>query len=257
MASFNRLWSVAFIAVLLALWGVVSFAGLVDPIILPPPTGVLKAFPKIFVEDRFIKDIGYTLFRVFSALMLAAVFGIPLGLLLGYYQHWYKIFEGPLHALRSIPATALFPLLLLVIGVGNLSIIILAAYPSLLIIMVNTVSGVSLANKRRIYQAEILDVNLFGLMRDVLIYESLPNILDGIRTSISYSLALIVAVEMFIGIENVGLGRRIYDYQSAYQIPQTYAAIIITGSLGIVLNLILNLAERRLLQWLPDTQYEN
>jgi len=257
MAFSNRFWSVLFVLVLIALWSFISFAGLVDPIILPPPLDVLKAFPKIFVEDNLIRDVGYTLFRVFSALILAAVFGIPLGLLLGYYKALYRIFEGPLHALRSIPATALFPLLLLVIGVGNLSIIVLAAYPSLLIIMVNTVSGVSLANKRRIYQAEILDVNLFGLMRDVLIYESLPNILDGIRTSISYSLALIVAVEMFIGIENVGLGRRIYDYQSAYQIPKTYAAIIITGGLGIGLNLILNLAERRLLQWMPDTQYEN
>jgi ABC-type nitrate/sulfonate/bicarbonate transport system permease component len=257
MAFFNRFWSVLFVLILVALWSFISFAGLVDPIILPSPPDVLRAFPKIFVEDNLIKDVGYTLFRVFSALILAAVLGIPFGLLLGYYKDLYRIFEGPLHALRSIPATALFPLLLLVIGVGNLSIVVLAAYPSLLIIMVNTVSGVSLANKRRIYQAEVLGANLFGLMRDVLIYESLPNILDGIRTSISYSLALIVAVEMFIGIENVGLGRRIYDYQSAYQIPQTYATIIITGGLGIVFNLILNLAERRLLRWMPDTQYEN
>lgn len=257
MEFYKKLWAIIFITSLIILWGFVSFAGLVDSIILPAPSDVLSAFPKIFVEDNLIKDVGYTLLRVLCSIIIACILGIPLGLFLGYYKNWYNLFEGPLHALRSIPATALFPLLLIVIGVGNLSIIVLAAYPSLLIIVVNTVSGVSLANKRRIYQAEILGVKSFGLMRDILIYEALPNILDGIRTSISYSLALIIAVEMFIGIDNIGLGRRIFDYQSAYQIPETYAAIIIAGSLGIILNLLLNLAEMRLLQWMPDTQYEN
>lgn len=257
MEFYKKLWALIFIIFLIILWVFVSFAGLIDPIILPAPSDVLKAFPKIFFEDNVIKDIGYTVLRVLSSLTIAVILGIPLGLFLGYFKNWYNLFENPLHALRSVPATALFPLLLIVIGVGNLSIIVLAAYPSLLIIIVNTVSGVNLANKRRIYQAETLGVTSFGLMRDVLIYESLPNILDGIRTAISYSLALIIAVEMFIGIENIGVGRRIFDYQSSYQIPETYAAIIIAGSLGIALNLLLNLAEKHLLHWMPDTQYEN
>ena len=60
-----------------------------------------------------------------------------------------------------------------------------------------------------------------------------------------------MAVEMFIGISPYGLGRRIFEYRSAYQTGPTYAAIVVAGGLGIALNGVMTLLERRLLRWLP------
>ena len=247
--------ALAFAVGLLVLWGVISGFGLIDAIILPSPLSVLRALPTMVTEDHLLKDVGYTIARVGIALLIASLIGIPLGIFLGYHRTLYAIIENPLHALRSVPATALFPLLLIIIGVGEASIITLAAYPSLLIIMVNSVTGVLLANKRRVHQATILGLSTPEIIFEVLFYEALPNIFDGVRTAISYSLALVVAVEMFIGVGDYGLGRKIYDYQSAYRIPETYASIIIAGCVGILINKALSIAEQRMLRWVPETQH--
>jgi len=65
---------------------------------------------------------------------------------------------------------------------------------------------------------------------------------------------LVIAVEMFIGLSERGLGRSIYEYQSTYRIPETYGAIIIAGIIGILLNAVVSQMERRMLRWLPNVQ---
>jgi ABC-type nitrate/sulfonate/bicarbonate transport system permease component len=239
-----------FLAVLVWIWAGITALHVVTPIVLPSPISVVRAIPRM-LHERILADIGLTLGRVLGALAIACVFGIPLGLYLGHRRGVYQVIESPLHALRSVPASALFPLFLIVIGVGEKSIVALAAYPSLLVILANTVSGATLANKRRLYQARLLGLDTFDTITEVLFYEALPNILDGIRTAVSYALMLVIAVEMFIGLSERGLGRGIYEYQSTYRIPETYAAIIVAGVIGILLNAVVSQLEHRMLRWLP------
>jgi ABC-type nitrate/sulfonate/bicarbonate transport system permease component len=242
-----------FVAALAGLWAAVTALRLVDPIVLPSPASVARAVPRM-LRERLLWDVALTLERVLGALAIACLFGIPLGLYLGYRRGVYQVIESPLHALRSIPASALFPLFLIVIGVGEKSIVALAAYPSLLVILVNAVSGATLANKRRLYQARLLGLSALDTITEVLFYEALPNIFDGIRTAVSYALLLVIAVEMFIGLDERGLGRGIYEYQSTYRIPETYGAIIVAGVIGILLNAVVTQLEHRMLRWLPNVQ---
>jgi len=254
MGWFRRnLRALMFAAALVVVWAAVTALHWVDPIVLPSPASVVHAFPRL-LQERLFADIGLTVGRVLGALAIACAFGIPLGLYLGYRRGMYQVIESPLHALRSIPASALFPLFLIVIGVGEKSIVALAAYPSLLVILVNSVSGATLANKRRLYQAHLLGLSAFETITEVLFYEALPNIFDGIRTAVSYALMLVIAVEMFIGLSERGLGRGIYEYQSTYRIPETYAAIIVAGVIGILLNAVVSQLEHRMLRWLPNVQ---
>ncbi len=244
---------VAPIVLLLIAWAVVTALRLVDTIVLPTPWSVVRAFGGMF-RDRMMGDVALTLGRVFAALVIAVVVGVPVGLYLGYRRRWYQALEGPLHALRSIPASALFPLFLIIVGVGETSIVALAAYPSLLVILVNTVTGATLANKRRLYQAKLFELSAFETITDIVFYESLPNIFDGLRTAASYSMVLVIAVEMFVGLGERGLGRAIYEYQATYRIPEAYAAVVVAGAIGILLNLVVNLLQNRMLRWLPNVQ---
>jgi ABC-type nitrate/sulfonate/bicarbonate transport system permease component len=253
---FKQNWrALLFLAGLALAWVLVTALRLVDPMVLPAPASVLGALPPM-MRERLLSDIGLTLARVVAALVLACVIGVPLGLYLGFRQRVYEVLEGPLHALRSVPASALFPLFLIVVGVGEESIVALAAYPSLLVILVNSVSGAALANKRRLYQARLLGLSTYEIVSEVLFYEALPSIFDGVRTAVSYSLVLVVAVEMFIGLGDRGLGRGIYQYQSTYRIPETYGAIIVAGFIGIVLNAIVTRVRDRMLRWLPHAHEE-
>jgi ABC-type nitrate/sulfonate/bicarbonate transport system permease component len=238
-------------ALLLLAWFLVAGLRLVDPIVLPSPWSVLRAFAPM-TRDRMPADVALTLARVLAALAIACAVGIPAGLLLGYRRRWYQSVEAPLHALRSLPASALFPLLLIVVGVGESSIVALAAYPSLLVVLVNTVAGAALANKRRLYQAKLLQLSAFDTVTEILFYEALPNIFDGIRTAVSYAMVLVIAVEMFVGLGERGLGRAIYEYQATYRIPETYAAVIVAGTIGVLMNLVVSMLQRKLLRWLPN-----
>jgi len=242
-----------FVAALVGVWAAITALHLVDPIVLPSPASVARAVPHM-LRERLLSDVVLTLGRVLGALAIACLLGIPLGLYLGYRKGMYQVIESPLHALRSIPASALFPLFLIIIGVGEKSIVALAAYPSLLVILVNAVSGATLANKRRLYQARLLGLDTVDTITEVLFYEALPNIFDGIRTAVSYALMLVIAVEMFIGLDERGLGRGIYEYQSTYRIPETYGAIIVAGVIGILLNAVVSQIEHRMLRWLPNVQ---
>ncbi len=242
-------------ACLLGAWAAVTAGRLVDPLVLSSPWNVARAVPRM-LRERLLVDVGLTLGRVLAALVLACVAGIPLGLFLGYRKRAYELVSGPLHALRSVPASALFPLFLIVVGVGEASVVALATYPSLLVILVNTISGVALANKRRLYQARLLNLTTWQILTDVLFYEALPSIFDGIRTAVSYSLVLVVAVEMFIGLGERGLGRGIYLYQATYRVPETYGAIIIAGAIGIFLNWVVTSVQHHMLRWLPNAHEE-
>src|SRR6266496_880030 len=110
MASFKkhtRIW--APVVFLVLLWTAITSLRLIDPIVLPTPWSIVAAIPRM-LHDRLLADVGLTLARVLGALAIACLFGVPLGLLLGYKKRVYQMVEGPLHALRSIPASALFPL---------------------------------------------------------------------------------------------------------------------------------------------------
>lgn len=247
----THLYTVAFFLILLVIWYLITALRWVDPIILPSPGSVLRAYPEMIRDDRLVTDVLYTLGRVVGAVVLAGIIGVPLGLFFGYRRNIYRVVEPPLHALRSVPASALFPLFLVVIGVGEASILALAAYPSLLIILVNAAAGSALANKRRLHQARILGLSAWQIVTEFLFFEALPSIITGVRTAVSYALVLVIAVEMFVGMGVYGLGRKVYIFQSTYQMPKTYAAIALTALVGISANLLLNAVERRVLRWLP------
>ena len=249
--NLNRLSGIAisFGGLAILWWLATSGFKLVDPVILPSPQSVISAGVRLFFKESLLRDSFVTLRRLGISLILSVAVGLPTGLLLGYYARLYQKIESFFHALRSIPATALFPLLLIVVGVGEQSIVFVATYPGLLIILINAANGVMLADQRRVRQAEILGMSGWQIISKVLFYESLPLVLSSLRTVVSYALVLVIAVEMFIGVGENGLGRRIFDLQSSYRIPEAYFVILLTAAVGILLNLFVSAIEGYLLRW--------
>lgn len=254
MQSRERLtsWGAVLAPLLIALcaWFVASTCGWVSAVILPSPALVAGALPGLWREGLYV-DLAITSRRVLTAVVAAAVVGVPAGLYMGYKRRLFHYLEAPIHAMRSIPVTALFPLLVLVVGISEPAIATIAAYPSALLMLVHCASGAALANKRRVQQAEALGMSGFRLARKVLFFEALPSLLQALRSATSQSLVLVVAIEMFFGLGQRGLGRRIFDFQSTYRTPEALATILITGALGIALNAMLTLVARRALAWHP------
>lgn len=142
----------------------------------------------------------------------------------------------------------MFPLFLLIFGIGETSKIAVAAFAAWLVILFNVAYGVMNARQTRILAARVMGASDAQIFRQVLFFESLPQTFVGLRVGVSMALVVIIVAEMFIGSSN-GMGRRIIDAQQVFDLKQMYASIIVTGVLGYSFNLLFIGIERYFVRW--------
>lgn len=233
---------------LILIWAVIAKLEFVDKFFLPDPFSTIRELIKLITTGIILPDLSSTLLRVGLAFIIALIIGLPLGLILGSSEKIYRSVEFIIDFFRSTPATALFPLFLLVFGIADKSKIAVACFAATVIIIFNTAYGVMHAKKSRVLAAKIMGATKTQIFRWILFWESLPQTFIGLRSAISMSLVIIVVTEMFIGTTS-GIGRKIIDSQITYEIKTMYAIILLTGIVGYLLNLSLLAAEKRLLHW--------
>ncbi len=236
------------VAALIGLWLAVTYFKIIDPFFLPGPVEVFSTLAHLLLSGTLNPDITMTLFRVVASFILSAVIGIPLGLFLGANQKAYDSAEIIIDLFRSTPASAVFPLFLLLFGVDDSSKIAVSVFCISSIITFNTAYGIRNSKKARVEAAKLMGATKSQIFTQILFWEALPQTLVGLRTSISLSLILIILTEMFIGTQ-FGLGRRIIDYQYTYSIASLYATIILTGVLGYLLNQLFVTFEKKVVHW--------
>ncbi|MAG12337.1 taurine ABC transporter permease [bacterium] len=235
-------------SVLIFIWLFVSWSNIIDNFLLPGPIETTLSLFDLIWSKEVATDFWMTSLRTIISFTITSLVGIPLGLALGSSEKLYQSFEFIIDFLRSMPATAVFPLFILIFGVTDASKIAVAVFASILIVIFNTAYGIMNASKLRILIAKIMGTNKLQMFRSVLFWESLPQTFVGLRVALNYCLILIVVAEMFIGT-NVGLGRRIIDFQITYNIEAMYATILITGLLGYLLNMVFATLQNRLIHW--------
>jgi len=227
---------------------IIYHLGLFNRLMFPNPVSIVKQFFALLLSSEMYTDLALTLSRVISGTAISILFGIPAGLILGYFNRIYTMFEFLIDFFRSIPATALFPLFMLFFGIGNMSKVLLSAWIAMLVIMVNTSYGVRHANKAYLKIAKVYNTSRKFLFMNIIFPGALPSIFSGLRIGVSLVLIVVIVSEMFFGSVN-GLGHAILDAQLRYQIPEMYALIIITGLIGYALNKLFLSIEVNLIHW--------
>jgi ABC-type nitrate/sulfonate/bicarbonate transport system permease component len=232
----------------LGLWAMVTYTQLISPLFLATPHSVALQLWQDLSSGRIIPHVCSTLFRVAVGCGMGILLGVPLGLALGYWRKAYECSEIVIDFFRSIPIACLFPLFLVLFGIGDKAKIGTAAWASTFVVLLNTMYGVRGANRTRVMVAQSARASQLQIFRKVLLPEALPNIVVGIRTAVSLALVVVLVTEMFMGTER-GLGRDIYDASLVYRTPQLYAGIFLAGLLGYALNKAFVLLEERIIHW--------
>src|SRR6266436_2712884 len=233
---------------LLAVWYLAVLSEVVDPILLRPPTTTFRAMWNGMVHGKLGGDFLKTVERTVLSTLIAAVIAIPLGILLGSSERVYRSVEFVVDFFRSTPASAMFPLFLVLFGVGDRTKISVAAFGAALVILFNVAYGVMNARKTRILAAKVMGASRIRVLWDVMLLESLPQTFVGLRNGVSLALVIVVVAEMFIGSTD-GLGQRVFEAQQLFDMPDMYAAIFAAGALGYGLNLLFLTIERRFVHW--------
>lgn len=233
---------------LIAIWWVAAKSGWINQDLLPPPMQTLRDTAENIWSGSMTRDFMRTLIRVCYAIVIAIIAGVPVGIALGAKASLYRCVEFIIDFFRSTPATALFPLFLLLFGLGDLTKIAVAAFAAWLVIVFNVAYGVMNARQTRILAARSMGVSSLRIFRDVIFFETLPQTFIGLRTAVSLALVVIIVAEMFIGATD-GMGHRIIDAQISYSLTDMYGSILVAGAMGYGLNLALLFLERSVIHW--------
>jgi len=233
---------------LFAVWDIAVRGGFIKPILLPTPWDTPKTLVSGLAGGPLLTDFLVTVKRTLEAFLIAALIGVPLGVVLGSNEKAYRSVEFLIDFFRSTPSSALIPLFLLIFGVSDINKVAIAAFGAFLLIVFNSAYGVINARKQRVMAAKVMGASRWQVFRDVLVWESLQPTFVGLRSAISMSLVIVIVAEMFIGSDN-GLGHRIIDAQQVLNVKSMYAAILAAGALGYALNVLFLVAERRIVHW--------
>lgn len=229
-------------------WDFVVRFGFIKQILLPAPSDTVATLVTGLLGGPLLADFAVTVKRTLQAFGIAAVVGMPLGIVLGSTEKAYRSVEFLVDFFRSTPSSALIPLFLLIFGVSDINKVAIAAFGAFLIVVFNSAYGVINARKQRVMAARVMGASRWQVFRDVLVWESLQPSFVGLRSAVSMALVIVIVAEMFIGSES-GLGHRIINAQQVLNVKSMYAAILAAGALGYALNVLFLLAEKRIVHW--------
>jgi NitT/TauT family transport system permease protein len=246
---FNRKFITSWIAVavLLAAWQIAPATGLVDKTFLPPLSTVLNAWWQLAQSGDLWTDIQASMQRSLTGFGIALVFGIPLGLLIGWYPLAAELLSPVLAIFLNTAAIALLPVFTLILGIGETSKISIIVYASMWPILYNTISGVRNVDPLLIKSARSLGLSHVRMFQKVILPASVPTIFTGVRLAGAASILVLITTEM-VGAK-AGLGYLILNSQYNFQIPQMYAGILTVSVIGVAFNYLLRSLERRFSTW--------
>lgn len=235
------------IVLFLLLWEALPRLGVVSDAYLSPPSAVLAAIGQLIDNHQLWKHVAASLQRSLWGLVLASAAGVVLGLLIGGFKRLAAIVDPVLQLFRQTSAFALFPVFILFLGIGELSKVAIIFWASFWPVLLSTVSGVKQVDRLLVNSALSMGASRSFIFFKVVLPASLPSIFTGVRLAGAYSITALVAAEM-IGAHS-GLGFLTLNSQETFQIPTMYAGILMLAVLGLLLNYLLALLERRLLRW--------
>ena len=238
---------VAFFVLFVAVWAVVTLGGMVSPTFLADPVTMVKEGMLLFSDYNFANDIGMTVMRVLSGFVLAAIIGVPLGIMMGAYKMWEAFLEPFVSFCRYLPASAFVPLLILWAGIGEMQKILVIFIGSFFQIVLMVTVTVSSARRDLVEAAYTLGCSNRSIVRRVLIPGAAPGIAELLRLVLGWAWTYVIVAEL-IGSES-GIGHMIVDSQALLNTGQIIFGIIVIGCIGLISDFLFKVANRRLFAW--------
>lgn len=229
-------------------WLSADILQIASPLLLPSLKTVIERLFTMVIQGSFFDDLIVTLYRWVIGFSAGISCGVLVGLILGLSTRLRRLLEFPMEFIRSMPITAIFPLFLIVFGIGDPSKIAMAFTPTFLLMVVNTTYGVLLSDATRRRMASVFGATRLQIFRFIVVMDALPQIFVGLRLALAQSLIVVVVSEMFIGTD-YGLGQRVYDSYLTNSVPTLYALLVILGVVGYLLNKLLLIIESSFIFW--------
>ncbi len=232
---------------LLALaWEVFTQFGLVSEFALPKFSDVVVQLGGLFGSD-LLMHTWMSLYRGLTGLLAAIVVGVCAGVLMARYVPVRILLNPLMQSLYPMPKSALIPLTIMWIGLGDASKITLIFIGCLLPIVVSTYNAARGVDEALLWSARSLGASEHEILREVIIAAAMPEILNGIRTSLALSFILVVAGELIIS--NNGIGYLIDTLGEDGALDGMFAAVVVISVIGFAADRLFVALTQRMLRW--------
>jgi taurine transport system permease protein len=243
--------SLATVLALIIAWSVATYFDWLPALYLPSPLSVVRKTLELiqhgYMDASFWQHLSASLGRVFLALLIAVVAGVPLGILIGVNPNAHAAIDPLIEFYRPVPPLAYLPLIVIWFGIGEFSKVLLIALAIFAPVVVTTANGVRAVNPLWIRSAKTLGASRWQVIHEVILPGAFPDILTGVRIGLGLGWSTLVAAELIAATEGLG-----FLIQSASQFLIT--DLVITGILFIAIiayamEIGLRIIQQRLVPW--------
>jgi len=234
-------------AFFLVIWSILTYGGFIDPLFLPSPGRVFQAGWDLFAEFSFTTDIFNSVYRVMVGFIVAALLGVPIGLIMGTFKAAEAITEPVVGFIRYMPASAFIPLFILWLGIGDIekiAIIFVGSFFQLVLMVAVVAKNV---HKDMLETAYTLGANRFQVIRKVLLPASLPGIVDTLRIIVGWAWTYIIVAELVASAS--GIGYMIISSQRMLRTGNIIFGILTIGMLGLITDYFSKWLYNKLFPW--------
>jgi ABC-type nitrate/sulfonate/bicarbonate transport system permease component len=240
------------VAVFLAVWQGVASARIVPVLFLPGPTDTGEAFVKLFTDPRnnIWADLGTSGFEFAVGYVSASVFGLALGIGMGWYTRFQYALDPFVNFLYATPRIVLIPLFIIWFGIDWQSKVAVIFLGALFPMIINTMAGVRNTDAALLRVARSFGAPETLVFQRVVLPGAVPFILTGLRLGVGHALTGVVVAELVAARH--GIGKLISDYGTTFQTPKMFAAVIFIAGTGVLLTWLLQRIENRFQSWRPQ-----
>jgi NitT/TauT family transport system permease protein len=234
----------------LALWELLVRTGAVGPLWFPPPTRIVARLGELSASGELARHLGATLGRLLPGVVLGGVPGLLLGLSMGMSTRLRTVVDPFVAALHPVPKLAILPLVMVLVGIGETSKVLLVAIAAFFPMVINAMAGVRQISPLYFEVAENYGARRPQVLRRVVLPATLPLALSGLRLALNSGFGATIGSEIVTARD--GLGAMMWLAWEVLRVPDIYAALVVICIIGVGFNKLVLLLLSRLAPWQPE-----
>jgi NitT/TauT family transport system permease protein len=229
-------------------WEVLPRYGILNKVITPPFSAVVQKVYSLAVQGQLFGNIAISLQRAGLGFLLAAAVGITVGFLLGgAFSLLEKMLLPLLKLLEKINPFALFPVFILLLGIGEVSKVSMIYWVSQWPVIFNTILGIRGIDPLLIKTGRSMGASGATIFFKIILPAAVPSIFNGLKLGAQVAFIMVIFAEM-LGASS-GMGWLTINAQETYKMTQLFGATMCIAIIGLIINKIFRLIERRVLVW--------
>jgi NitT/TauT family transport system permease protein len=234
-------------ALVIAVWEISADLGALDPFFFSSPARVVAAGYNEVQLPRFWNDVWISGQEFLVGYLVAVLLAVPFGLVTGWFRTLHDLFDPWLSGFNATPRLALLPLVLLWVGLGVASKMVIVFLGAFFPIAVNTFHGVRTVDANLMEVSSSFGASTWKRLTTVVLPAVLPFSLVGMRIGVGRAVSGVIVAEFFTAFS--GLGYLIVTNANSFQTDRTFVPILVIAALGVILTGLLELVERRVVRW--------